>query len=298
MPDQTGRIAIVTGGNAGVGFETVRWLLKKNAKVYLAARSEQRARDAIAKLESDKLPGTVEFLQLDLSDIKNIKNFASSFLAKENRLDLLFNNAGVMLPEPGPKTVDGYELQIGTNALGHHFLTKLLVPALEASQKATPQRPPRVCFTSSIAHHFASPKGFNPEDPTGVHTDRPFYMPPVNRAYSTSKLANVLSANKFQREHGSKGIVFTSANPGNLRTELMRDWGSFIRYFTEWTILYPQSMGCLTQLYANTAPEAQSKGGCYFMPWARQGNPLPVALDQKNQDLFDTWVSEQVAKHA
>ncbi|WFD42232.1 hypothetical protein MPSI1_000873 [Malassezia psittaci] len=301
MPDQHGRVAIVTGGNAGVGFETVRCLLQKSAKVYLAARSEQRAKDAIKKLEAENLPGEVIFAQLDLADLKNIRAFANNFMQKEKRLDMLFNNAGVMLPEAGPKTADGYELQLGTNALGHHYLTRLLIPALAAAEKSTPERPPRVCFTSSMAQRFGSPSGFNPEDPTG-EKDKPYFMPLVNRQYGTSKLCNVLSANKFQREFGSKGIVFTSANPGNLRTELMRDWGSILRTATEYALLYPSSMGCITQLYANTAPEAASKGGTFFIPWAREGsprdsNPQQVAFDPDNQDLFDKWCSEQIAKH-
>lgn len=283
----------------------MRWLLRKNAKVYMAARSQQRAEEAISKLKGENLPGRVEFIQLDLADLNNIKGFPARFQANEDHIDMLFNNGGVMLPQSGPKTADGYELQLGTNALGHHYLTMLLIPMLEAAQKATPDCPPRVCFTSSLAHRFASPHGFNPEDPTGVNTNRPFYVPQVNREYGTSKLANILSANKFQREYGSKGIVFTSVHPGILRTELMRDWGSLIRRVSEWALLYPQSMGCLTQLYAVTAPETASKGGCYFVPWAREAQPMAIALDTKNQDtctfhgtnLVDEWASEQIRKH-
>ena len=256
----------------------------------MASRSQKRAEESIAKLREEKLPGTAEFIQLDLADLNNIKTFPSRFQAKEDHIDMLFNNGGVMLPQSGPKTADGYELQLGTNALGHHYLTQLLIPMLEAAQMASPDRPPRVCFTSSIAHRFASPSGFNPEDPTGVNTKRPFYIPQVNREYGTSKLANILSANKFQRQYGSKGIVFTSVHPGALRTELMRDWGSPIRHILGWILLYPQSMGCLTQLYAVTAPETSSKGGSYFVPGGREVEPLPIALDPKNQDTC-TWIN-------
>lgn len=284
---QLTQVAIVTGGNAGIGYETVRWLLKKNAKVYLASRSEQRAREAIAKLEAEHLPGTVVFLQLDLAELKKVKSFADSFLAKEQHLDLLFNNGGVMLPEIGPQTADGYELQLGTNALAHHYLTQLLLPALEAASQAHPSRPPRVCFTSSLAHRFASPKyGFSPEDPTGVHTDRPFNIRAVSRAYGVSKLANILSAKKFQREHGSKGISFTSVHPGILRTELMRDWSTMmgVRGVLERMFFYPASMGCYPQLYANTANETATKGGSYFVPWDREVAPLSIADDTAVQD--------------
>ncbi|WFD18444.1 hypothetical protein MCAP1_000647 [Malassezia caprae] len=144
------QIAIVTGGNSGIGFETVKQLLNKNAKVYLCARNPERANAAIAKLRDMNLPGTVEYLPLDLASLDAIKSFADNYLSKEKTLDMLFNNAGVMNPTVGPETKDGYELHVGTNSLGHHYLTKLLLPALQASAQATPDRPPRVCFTSSL----------------------------------------------------------------------------------------------------------------------------------------------------
>lgn len=279
----------MTGGNAGVGLETVRWLLKKNAKVYMASRSKQRAEEAIAKLEKENLPGKVIFIQLDLANLDNIKGFPSRFQQYEDHLDLLFNNAGLVSFKPDQVTADGYELQIGTNGLGPHYLTRLLIPFLEAAQKRTPDRPPRVCFTSSLAHRFASPDGFTPKDPTGENTNRPFYVSVVNQRYGTSKLVNILSANKFQREFGSKGIVFSSVHPGALRTDIMQDWKSPMHKFMRWAIFYPQSMGPLTQLYAATAPETATKGGSYLAPWGREVKPLPIVLDTKNQDAC-TWL--------
>lgn len=178
---------MVTGGNTGIGFETVKNLLKKNAKVYLCARNPERANAAIAKLKELHLPGTVEFLPLDLASLSNIHSFAKTYLEKEKRLDMLFNNAGVMNPTLGPETKDGYELHVGTNSLGPHYLTQLLLPALEASAQATPDRPPRVCFTSSLAHRQASSKGFDPADYMGLQ-GLPFYIPPATRVYGTSKV--------------------------------------------------------------------------------------------------------------
>lgn len=279
------QVALVTGGNAGIGLETVRWLLKKNAKVYMASRSKQRAEEAIAKLEKENLPGKVVFIQLDLADINNIKGFPSRFQEYEDHLDLLFNNAGLTAFKPNQVTKDGYEIQIGTNSLGPHYLTRLMIPFLEAALKQTPDRPPRVVFTSSLLHRFSSPDGFTPKDPTGENTKRPFHTSAINRRYATSKLANILSANKFQREFGAKGIVFSSVHPGALRTEIMREWKSPVHKFMRWAFFYPQEMGPLTQLYAGTAPETAVKGGSYFAPWGREVKPLPVALDPKNQDV-------------
>ena len=103
---------------------------------------------------------------------------------------MLFNNAGVMNPTVGAETQDGYELHVGTNSLGHHYLTELLLPALQASARATPDRLPRVCFTSSLVHRQASSNGFDPADYTGLK-DLPFYMPPATRAYGTSKVRTI-----------------------------------------------------------------------------------------------------------
>lgn len=184
------QIAIVTGGNSGIGFETVKHLLGKNAKVYLCTRNSDRAKSAIDELKKMNLPGTVEFLPLDLASLKAIKSFADNYLSKEKTLDMLFNNAGVMNPTVGAETHDGYELHVGTNSLGHHYLTELLLPALQASARATPDRLPRVCFTSSLVHRQTSSNGFDPADYTGLK-DLPFYMPPATRAYGTSKVRTI-----------------------------------------------------------------------------------------------------------
>ncbi|WFD29800.1 hypothetical protein MSPP1_000813 [Malassezia sp. CBS 17886] len=314
-PTLTRQVAIVTGGNAGVGYYTVLALLRKNAKVYLAARSEERAREAIAKLEKeDGVKGSVEWLPLDLASLKSIKQAADMFLQKKTQLDMLFNSAGVLLPKVcvqgpatdarklGEKTTDGYEIHMGVNALGHYYFTKLLIPALLASAKATPARPPRVCFTSSIAHRwFTTSKGFDPEDYAQVNAWRPVGMPAAARAYGTSKLANVLTANAMKREYGAQGIVFVSANPGNLRTELYRDYRQGVDRAllgAVWrTFLYPQELGCVTQLYAVTAPETAEMGGAYFAPWARRATPTAAARNEKTQDALIQWFNEQIAKH-
>ena len=185
----------MTGGNSGIGYETVLNLLRKNAKVYLVARSEERAKEAIDKLKAEKLPGEVVFMKMDQASLKDIKRFAEEYMKKESRIDMLFNSAGVMAPKVGEKTADGYELHVGTNSLGSHYLTTLLLPALRATKEQT-GHPARVCFTSSIAHRFTSSKGFDPEDYTGLHSP-PRFIPGENRAYGTSKFCNILSMYDF-----------------------------------------------------------------------------------------------------
>lgn len=299
VPDQRGRVAIVTGGNVGIGFETVRVLMSKGAKVYMAARSEERATKAIEALREMNMPGEVEWLKLDLADLQSIATFAQAYMAKEQRLDMLFNSAGVMNTTAEPKTKDGYELHLGTNSLGHHYLTQLLMPALRASAKATPDKPPRVCFTSSVAHYNASYKGFDPADPTGLNTW--CLMPAHVRAYGTSKFCNILSAKWFDRHFGHENIVFSTCHPGILDSELMRNWDQGLNRvlvpLLKATFFYPPPMGAITQLYLNTAPEAKNAGGQYYVPWARKNTPSRLTCDEKLQETFAQWVDEQIAKH-
>jgi len=184
------QIAMVTGGNSGIGYETVLALLRKNAKVYIAGRSEERVREAIESMQkqdpslSSKF---VDYIPLDLASLRSIEQCAKIYASKEQRLDLLFCSAGVMLPPPGSVTKEGIELQMGANALGHYYLTKLLLPQLRASAKASPTNPPRVCFTSSRAHHAGPSKGFDPEDPSGEKTSS-LFLPASLRAYGSSKV--------------------------------------------------------------------------------------------------------------
>lgn len=158
-------MAIVTGGNTGVGYETVVALLRKRAKVYLAARNEIKAREAMTELQSR--PGTeageVEFIYLDLSALRSVKAAAAEFAQRESRLDFLFNSAGIKSASLGEKTADGYELHLGVNALAPYYFTMQIMPLLLATAKKTPEAPPRVCFTSSSAHCFAPPNSFDPE---------------------------------------------------------------------------------------------------------------------------------------
>ena len=145
MPDQTGRVAIVTGANTGIGFETAAALAAKNATVVMACRNRQKAEDAIKKIR-ERTPGAeLEFIELDLASLDSVARCAESFRAGHDRLDLLINNAGVMIP-PFGTTEDGFELQFGCNHLGHFALTGRLLDLLEATPGA------RVVNVSSMAH--------------------------------------------------------------------------------------------------------------------------------------------------
>ncbi|WFD25116.1 hypothetical protein MNAN1_000079 [Malassezia nana] len=286
MPDLTGMVALVTGGNSGIGFETFRALVLKGAKVYIASRNEARARNAFCKLENDPdfKGGVYEFLPLDLGSLRSIQDFVHEFQSKEQHLDLLFNNAGVLEPNTN-STKDGYEIHLGVNALGPYYLTKLLLPLILTAKQRHPGKLPRVCFASSIAHHYATKKGFDPRNPSGEKSMSVF--PNFMQAYANSKMMAVLTTLLFDRQYG-KDVIFSAVNPGLVKSDISRNITKvstvFVGQIISSHLLHDTRLGALTQLYANTAPEAGKEGGCYYVPWARIGEPEPIAYDNTVQD--------------
>ncbi|KAJ7259539.1 NAD-P-binding protein [Mycena haematopus] len=286
IPDLTGRVIIVTGGNSGVGKETVKALLQHNAKVYIAARSEQKAKDAIKDLVSHT-GKQAELLLVDLADLHSIKRAAAEFTQKEAQLHVLFNNGGVMVPPISQLTAQGFDLQFGTNVLGHFYFTKLLLPTLLAT--ATAENPARVINTSSLSSLGVSTVDFDTLKDSPARTKAG-----SGQLYGQSKLGNVLFSNELSRRYADKGIVSVSLNPGELKTELWRHVPSLVRSIKNAT-LYPASCGALTQLWAGTTDEGKTLGGKYLIPWARVGEPNPTALDPEAGKSLWTWLEGQVA---
>ncbi|KAL2680350.1 hypothetical protein Neosp_007947 [[Neocosmospora] mangrovei] len=173
VPDLTGKVFLVTGSNTGVGKEVSNILYSKNAVVYIAARNQAKAQSAIDDIRSRNANSTcaLKFLQLDLSDLCSCSNAADRFLAAESRLDALFNNAGVLLPPQGSKTIQGYELQLGTNCLGHFALTKKLTPLLQSTARTSPKGSVRVLWVSSSAAEASTPKEGIPLDNLDYHLE-------------------------------------------------------------------------------------------------------------------------------
>ncbi|WFD29799.1 hypothetical protein MSPP1_000812 [Malassezia sp. CBS 17886] len=263
--------------------------MAKGCIVYMVSRNEAKGRNALVTLNNDKstFAGKVEFMRLDLGSFYSIENFVREFTAKQTHLDLLFNNAGLFVPNQNYETtVQGYEIHFGVNALGPYYLTELLIPLLAASHKQNPARPARVCFTSSVMHRYAARNGFDPSDPSGEHIHR-FGVPRAVQAYCNSKMCSILTANKFDRKYGDRGILFISLNPGNVKTKLTRDIYGLktlaLNHIVTPMFSHPVHMGALTPLYAGTSPETEEGGG-YYIPWARRGEPLRVAQDTAVQD--------------
>ncbi|KAJ2925917.1 hypothetical protein H1R20_g11178, partial [Candolleomyces eurysporus] len=292
IPDLSGKVAIVTGATAGIGKETAKELLAHNAKVYLGARNREKGEKAIheLKLETGK-EGIL--LELDLSDLKSVKDAAEVFQSKETSLHMLFNNAGVMAPPTEQVTAQGYDMQFGTNVLGHFYFTKLLIPTLLDTAKSTPDWKPRIIHTSSVVSSLASPLDFNTlKDGPARRSKGPRWL------YKQSKLANIMVSNELARRFGEQGIISASVNPGNIRTELRRHMSPTVENILGYLTLYPVQLGALTQLWAGTSDEGRSMNGKYLVPWARYGRPNPAALDEMANNELWKWLEEQVDKHS
>ena len=204
--DLTGRIALVTGANSGIGYETARALAEHGAHVILACRNEEKARRARDKLESELERHSLELLPLDLADLFSVRRAAEVVLAEHARLDILINNAGVM-GTPYRLTADGFELQMATNHLGHFALTGLLLDRIVTTERS------RIVTVSSHLHRMGR---LQPDDVAGVAARNTWV------AYGTSKLANLLFSAELARRLGAAGLttVAVAAHPGWTRSNL------------------------------------------------------------------------------
>ncbi|MCG8592285.1 MAG: oxidoreductase [Proteobacteria bacterium] len=258
IPDQTGRIAVVTGGNSGLGYEGALALAARGAHVVLACRSAEKAKEATERIRGEVSGASLEFRPLDLASLESVRRFASDYAEDHDRLDLLCNNAGVMAL-PRCETADGFEMQLGTNHLGHFALTGLLLPVLLKTAGA------RVVTTSSSAHRVGRMRF---DDLQG---EKSYFR---WSAYGQSKLANLLFAYELERRlRAARADVRSLAcHPGYAATNLQTagprmDGSSWMERLMELgNRLFAQSaaVGALPMLYAATAPDAE--GGSYIGP--------------------------------
>jgi retinol dehydrogenase-12 len=219
----------VTGSNTGIGKEVAQILFSKNAKVYIAARSQEKAEKAIEviKKSSPNSTGELVFLRLDLANLASIRASAEEFLSKETKLDVLFSNAGVWITPQGSKTEQGYELTLGVNDIGPFMFTKLLTPLLVATAKTELSGAVRVVWVSSVGAELGSHKpGGVPLDNLDYHDEKPGTF-----RYAVSKAGNYLLAVEHARRHRNDGVISVLLNPGNLDSDLTGELGSITRFF-------------------------------------------------------------------
>ncbi|KAK2602740.1 hypothetical protein N8I77_009248 [Diaporthe amygdali] len=254
VPNLQGKVFIVTGSNTGVGKELAQILYSKNAKVYIAARSEEKANRAIDDIRQawPRSTGSLVFLPLDLADFNKVKSAAEQFLAKETKLHVLFNNAAVQAlgdSDGQTKTAQGHELHLGVNVLGAFLLTRLLTPILASTAGAEPPGTVRVVWVSSMGTEAVGEKG------RGISTDYLDYWPslmPLER-YGVSKAGSWLHGVEFARRHGGDGIVSVPCNPGHLRSDLYRESGWLFKAAIS-PVLYPPVYGAYTELFCGLSP--------------------------------------------
>lgn len=287
IPNQTGRVALITGANTGLGYETALVLALHGAKTILACRNTEKGEAAAKKINDEVAKaktggkGAAEFQLLDLSDLDQVKEYSTKFMGENTRLDLLILNAGVMMT-PYTRTKQDHELQIGTNYFGHAALTKYLLPLLTKTEGS------RIVVLSSSLHKQAKAESFDDLDWKKRKYDS-------IQAYATSKLADLVFAKELSRrlvDAGIKSPQVAAAHPGYAATELQRT--VFLFRILNYVLAQSSAQGALPTLRAATDPSV--KPGSYWGPdgiMNMRGNPVvndtaPLADDPKiTEKLFE-----------
>ncbi|KAA0113971.1 SDR family NAD(P)-dependent oxidoreductase [Mycolicibacterium sp. P9-22] len=290
IPDQAGRTAVITGANTGLGYETAKALATKGADIVLTVRNAVKGREAADRIAAAAPGASVTLQALDLTSLESVRAAADELRSTHPRIDLLINNAGVMTT-PASVTKDGFELQFGTNHLGHFALTNLLLDRILETPGS------RVVTVSSLGHRWA--RG-------GIRFDDLQWARRYSRmgAYGQSKLANLMFTYELQRRLTDTNTIAVAAHPGTSNTGLMRNTPAFIRTVADATgPLLGQSpdMGALPTLRAATDPDV--RGGQYLGPGGfleQRGYPKIVASNAASHDTAAQrrlWaVSEELTK--
>ncbi|MFJ3860248.1 oxidoreductase [Streptomyces sp. NPDC090085] len=280
IPDQSGRTAVVTGANSGIGYVTARELARHGATVVLACRSAARGRAAVVRLRGEVPDAAVEFMPLDLADLASVRKFAAAYAGRRAALDLLVNNAGVMAL-PFGRTADGFETQFGVNHLGHFALTGLLLPRLRAAGAGA-----RIVTVSSGFHVLGKvPSGAGgpaATDGFGSRDAEAGYRRWI--AYGRSKTANLLFTHELARRFTAAGgpVTAAAAHPGyassNLHTGAARlegpTLGSRLTALGDAVLAQPTASGALPTLHAATAPGV-GQDAFYGPRFGWRGAPVP-----------------------
>ena len=289
IPDQSGKVALITGANSGIGWDTARALAEHGAHVVMACRTRSKATEAKARIDALKPRGQVSIVDLDLASLTSVHAAAEVVLAQHEQLHLLINNAGVMAM-PHLRTAEGFEMQIGTNHLGHFAWTGLLLNRVMATLDS------RVIVVASNAHKFGK---MDFDDLLWEKSYKSW------GAYGRSKLANLLFAYELQRrlEQAKSATIVVAAHPGGARTSLgtpSPGFGGKIATILRPAIMLamqPAKMGALPTLRAAVDPAA--KGGDYFGPdkfAESRGHPVKVTSNVRSRNPGDAerlWAASE-----
>lgn len=306
LSSQAGKVFIVTGGNQGIGFELIKILYGKGAKIYMASRSQDKAEKAIEAITTGintKTPGELKYLHLDLDDLTTIKASASAFASQEPKLHVLWNNAGIGAVPPDWKTKQDLEAHIGVNCVGPFLFTQLLIPQLRAAAKSAPKDSVRVIWTSSLMTESQAPKGGIDFDELPQGTKDP------QRNYATSKSGNWLLAVEGAKRYGDDGILSLVQNPGNLTSNIWQHVPKATMMFLS-PFLHKTVYGAYTALWTGLSADitAENNGG-YIIPWGRLQRSSPrkdIVLAMKDEkdggsavaSKFWDWCDQQTKQYA
>ncbi|OBT86939.1 hypothetical protein VE02_04392 [Pseudogymnoascus sp. 03VT05] len=286
--DLAEKVILVTGGNNGLGKETVLRLAKHNPKcIYLGTRSLERGEAALTDIKTEVPDSNIKLLQIDMASFASVESAVAVVKTDFERLDILINNAGISNLPPDV-TKDGYELQFGTNHMGHALLTKLLLPTMLKTAESAPTGAVRIVNISSDGHYHATAKGIDFDDfNTGNNWTR----------YARSKLANILHAKALAKRYPT--IVTVAVSPGTVQTSIFEKMNSpvlnvLITLFG-WTSLVTIPEGCKNQLWAATAPGVEP--GLYYWPVGITGGGSTFSKDEALQEKLWEWTETELAKH-
>ncbi|KKY28409.1 putative retinol dehydrogenase [Phaeomoniella chlamydospora] len=295
IPDLSGKVILVTGGNNGLGKESILRLVKHSpAKVYLGARNEKTAEAAIVEIKQAVPEANITFVKTDLADFDSIKKAANTILADTDRLDILMNNAGIMAT-PAGLTKQGYELQFGTNHMGHALLTKLLLPILEKTAK-TPGSDVRIVNLSSVAHGWGPKSGLVLDE---AKTEMAQYS--TWQRYGHSKLANVFFSQALAQRYPD--IKTVAVHPGSVNTGLTngpkQSYAAVSWVFDVAATLFGVNVeeGALNQLWASAAKSEDVKSGHFYYPVGKDHAGNALVRDPKLSELLWDWTEKELKDH-
>jgi NAD(P)-dependent dehydrogenase (short-subunit alcohol dehydrogenase family) len=271
MTEMAGKVVVITGGNTGIGKEAAVGLASLGARVIITSRNEERGRSARQEIAERSGNDSVDVMPLDLASFRSIRSFAADALDRFDHLDVLVNNAGLILHRRA-ETQEGFEETFGVNHLGHFLLTDLLLERLRASA------PARVVVVSSNAHKGAR-QGLDFDDLQAEHKYR------WAKAYSKSKLANIYFARELARRLDGAGVTVNALHPGFVRSEFGRGgdlggiygWG--IKYLASPFAISPEK-GARTTIYLASSPDVEGVSGGYFYK-SKPSNPSAAAQDDE-----------------